>query len=294
MNNHITVLIADDMQTDLLYLKRIIDSFGYRVVCASSGTEAIALANSERPQVIFLDIMMHEINGYDVCRMLKADPLLTDTPIIFISAKNRPVDHLWARRQGGETLVGKPYREEDIERLLQRFLPPQAADAEPPLREHCAPDSEPASKSNGATLSISTEITPERRKRCLVVDDSHLLRSHMELLLSAYGLDAEFVEDAEAALLLARSKPFDIIFLDVMLPEMDGYTACKLLKKSMPATPPVPVVLLTSKRSPFNKMHGALVGCDKYLTKPLNPSKLYSVLSDFGLTAFSPLNQHTS
>lgn len=120
-------------------------------------------------------------------------------------------------------------------------------------------------------------------KHCLVVDDSQLVRAQMELILNEYpSLGVEFAEDAETALQRVKQKRFDLIFLDVMLPEMDGYKACKLLKAD-PATSATPVVMLTSKKSPFNRMHGALVGCDKYLTKPVDADKVSETLERYNL-----------
>ncbi|HRD67623.1 MAG TPA: response regulator [Candidatus Competibacter sp.] len=119
-------------------------------------------------------------------------------------------------------------------------------------------------------------------KTCLVVDDSELMRAQMELILQGYGLGVAFAEDAETAIQMVKEQTFELIFLDVMLPEMDGYKACKLLK-SDPKISKTPVVMLTSKRSPFNKMHGALVGCDRYLTKPVDPDKVRQVLEKYFL-----------
>lgn len=121
-------------------------------------------------------------------------------------------------------------------------------------------------------------------KTCLIVDDSELVRTQMEMLLQEVQVGMEFAEDAETALRMVRSKRYDLIFLDVMLPEMDGYKACKLIKAD-PTTKMTPVVMLTSKRSPFNKIHGALVGCDRYLTKPIAVAKVHQVLQQYALLA---------
>ena len=131
----------------------------------------------------------------------------------------------------------------------------------------------------------------EKRPRCLVIDDSHLMRAQMELLLEEYGIAAEFAVDAESGLLLAKHNAYELIFLDVMLPEMDGYKACKLLK-AHDRTKNTPVVMLTSKSSPFNRMHGALVGCDRYLTKPVNPHKVEKTLRHYGL--ISPITANAT
>ncbi len=141
----------------------------------------------------------------------------------------------------------------------------------------------------GALLKLLDEISDEHRqknalktplKTCLVVDDSELMRTQMELILKECGLGVALAGDAETAIQMVKEHPFDLIFLDVMLPEMDGYKACKHLK-SDPKTKKTPVVMLTSKSSPFNKMHGALVGCDRYLTKPMDANKVRQVLEQY-------------
>ena len=141
------------------------------------------------------------------------------------------------------------------------------------------------------TQYVNSKWSAPNNKQCLVVDDSQLVRAQMELFLQDYQLDIAFAEDAETALNVTKQKSFDLIFLDVMLPEMDGYKACKLLK-SDPNTSATPVIMLTSKKSPFNKMHGALVGCDKYLTKPIDPEKVHQVLAQYAITPNElPLDQ---
>lgn len=109
-----TILIVDDAQTDLLHLKGIVDTSGYKVISASSGSEAIKKAKTDRPDLIFMDIIMEGVNGYDACRAIKEDPETTAIPVVFVSIKKQKADHLWAKRQGGLALIGKPYTKEDI------------------------------------------------------------------------------------------------------------------------------------------------------------------------------------
>jgi twitching motility two-component system response regulator PilH len=109
-----TILIVDDVQADLLNLQGMVNSAGYNVISASSGAEAVQRAKSDRPDLIFMDIIMDGVNGYDACRAIKEDPETTAIPIVFVSIKKQKADHLWAKRQGGLALIGKPYTREDI------------------------------------------------------------------------------------------------------------------------------------------------------------------------------------
>ncbi len=102
----------------------------------------------------------------------------------------------------------------------------------------------------------------------LVVDDSLPVRKQVGIALRAVGIAAEFAEDAESALQLIETRSYDILFLDVVLPGKDGYEICKAVKADRD-TKHIPVIMLTGKSSPIDKVKGKLSGCDAYLTKPV-------------------------
>lgn len=102
----------------------------------------------------------------------------------------------------------------------------------------------------------------------MVVDDSQPVRKQLEIELKMLGVKVELAENGEQALALSRDGNFDIIFLDVVMPGIDGYKVCKTLKKAT-RYKNTPVIMLTGKSSPFDKVKGTLSGCDSYLTKPL-------------------------
>jgi two-component system, cell cycle response regulator len=116
--------------------------------------------------------------------------------------------------------------------------------------------------------------------RALVVDDSPSIRTQMSLYLGKRNFDCQVAGNSEEAIRAIRQSRFDIIFLDVVMPGADGYQACKAIK-SLEATRQVPVILLTSKNSPIDKIHGIMSGCDKYLTKPLRVTDLESLLCSY-------------
>jgi twitching motility two-component system response regulator PilG len=117
----------------------------------------------------------------------------------------------------------------------------------------------------------------QSRRRALVVDDSPTVRKQLEIELQASNIQVDSVETGEEGLDLVESNLYDIIFLDVVLPGADGYQICKSIKKN-PAAKLTPVVMLTSKSSPFDRVRGSLAGCDTYLTKPVDYEKFRQVL----------------
>ena len=115
------VLIVDDSETDLKHLENIVNSADYQVVKARSGEEAINKAKSEKPNMVLMDIIMGEMDGFSTCREMREDPVTSGIPVVFVSSKNQKVDHIWAAKQGAKALVSKPYRDEDILCQLASF-----------------------------------------------------------------------------------------------------------------------------------------------------------------------------
>ncbi|HEU0187141.1 MAG TPA: response regulator [Gallionellaceae bacterium] len=125
---------------------------------------------------------------------------------------------------------------------------------------------------------------PFQSRRALVVDDSPTVRKQLEIELKASNIFVDSAETGEQGLDLAEQNAYDIIFLDVVLPGADGYQVCKSIKKN-PATKLTPVVMLTSKSSPFDRVRGSLAGCDTYLTKPVDYEKFKQVLEEYKVYA---------
>ena len=118
--------------------------------------------------------------------------------------------------------------------------------------------------------------------RALVVDDSKTVQNQLTRELSSCHLLTDVAETGEQALEMVTKAHYDIIFLDVVLPGMDGYQVCKNIKRN-PEIKHIPVVMLTSKTSPFDRVRGSMAGCNSYLTKPVDYEKFHQVLDQFML-----------
>jgi len=116
--------------------------------------------------------------------------------------------------------------------------------------------------------------------KSLVVDDSLPVRKSMEIQLSLFGMDIDFAETGEKALEFIQKTVYDIIFLDLMLPGIDGYKVCKEIKSNN-MSKNTPVVMLTGKGSRFDKLRGTMAGASVYLTKPVEPEQLREVINQF-------------
>jgi twitching motility two-component system response regulator PilG len=142
----------------------------------------------------------------------------------------------------------------------------------------------PAAPEKNSTTSFSPR--PQRSAdgefygRILIVDDSPSVRTQLNIYLAERRFECYTAQDSEEAVRAVKQVQFDLIFLDVIMPGVDGYQACKVIK-SMASTKQVPVVLLTSKNSPIDRIHGIMSGCDKYLTKPVKSSELEELLRSY-------------
>ena len=125
-----------------------------------------------------------------------------------------------------------------------------------------------APAANAPSMVIDGEPDSPRGPRALLVDDSPTVRRQLSVALQRMGVVSEGVGDAAQALEALAARRFELVFVDVMMPVTDGYQLTRAIKRN-PATRDTPVVILTSRSSPFDLARGALAGCNSYLVKPV-------------------------
>ncbi|GAB4122253.1 MAG: response regulator [Gammaproteobacteria bacterium] len=114
-------------------------------------------------------------------------------------------------------------------------------------------------------------------KKVLIIDDSQTIRRSAENMLSSEGVEILTAEDGFQALsIIAEEKP-SLIFIDIVMPKLDGYQACAIIKNN-PEFQHIPVIMLTSKDGLFDRARGQVVGSDHYLTKPFTKDELLQSL----------------
>jgi twitching motility two-component system response regulator PilG len=135
---------------------------------------------------------------------------------------------------------------------------------------------------NGRSEKINGHI-PETGLRILVVDDSATIRRSAETMLTAEGFEVVTAENGfEALSKVARHNP-DLIFVDIMMPRLDGYQTCAIIKNNSQYRA-TPVVMLTSKDGLFDQARGRVVGSDLYLTKPFTKEELLAAVAQHAAT----------
>ena len=124
----------------------------------------------------------------------------------------------------------------------------------------------------------SAWLHEELPQRCMiVVDDSETIRSHMEAQLRILGFNPVCAGDGYHGLQLVKKLPCEAVFLDVNLPDLDGFEVCRTIKTDH-ATKHIPVIMLTGRSRRTAKMKGILAGCDDYLTKPVDQAQLWAAI----------------
>lgn len=125
-------------------------------------------------------------------------------------------------------------------------------------------------------------------KKIMVIDDSNTIRRSAEIFLESSGCEVILATDGFDAMSKIIDNQPDIIFVDIVMPRLDGYQTCMLIKKNLHFQS-TPVVMLSSKSGLFDKARGKMAGSDEYLTKPFTKEELLSVIQKFTLQ-LSPAN----
>ena len=120
--------------------------------------------------------------------------------------------------------------------------------------------------------------------KVLVIDDSNTIRRSAEIFLKQGGHEVLLAEDGFDALAKVNDYQPHLIFCDILMPRLDGYQTCAIIKRN-PRFAQVPVVMLSSKDGVFDKARGRMVGAQDYLTKPFTKDQLLTTVGQFGSTA---------
>ena len=123
--------------------------------------------------------------------------------------------------------------------------------------------------------------TPETVLKVLVVDDSNTIRRSAEIFLRQGGHEVMLAEDGFDALAKVNDYQPNLIFCDILMPRLDGYQTCAIIKRNAKFSG-VPVVMLSSKDGVFDKARGRMAGAQEYLTKPFSKEQLLQAVQQFG------------
>jgi CheY-like chemotaxis protein len=231
------VLVIDDDPTVRSITERFLSREGFEVVTADGGKEGLKLARELHPCAITLDVMMPDLDGWTVLSALKGDPELTDIPVILVTI----VDE----KQRGYALGAADYMIKPVDRARLIAL----------LRTLCTGPS----------------------RRVLVVDDDPIIRKQIRLTLEQDGWDPEEAENGRVALDRLKDRPFDVVLLDLIMPEMNGFEFLVQMR-ARDEWRDIPVVVVTAKDLTEEDRQELNMGAERVLQKGLKEETLKDVL----------------
>ena len=111
------ILIVDDSPTEVYAMKTTLEKHGYQIASANDGLEAYEMARQIQPDMIFMDVVMPGMNGFQATRKLSSDPVTKSIPIVMVTSKDQESDRVWGMRQGAIDYLVKPV---SAQRLLEK------------------------------------------------------------------------------------------------------------------------------------------------------------------------------
>lgn len=292
-----TILIIEDSMTSRKVLSILFSRLGYRLIEAGSGTEALEAAQTERPNIILLDIMLPDTNGHDLLTQLRSFDHLREVPVIMLTGKHDTKDRIKGIQGGANEYITKPFNPQKLTTLLQHYLPAteisvaSPSHKKPVENQYSAPEETPvphtavpvqlkSALTEDSTRSFTDNAAKSSSKSIFVIEDSITSRKVLSMILGRNGYTMHEASTGQEALQLAKSIKPDLVLLDVMLPDMTGYTVLPQLKQ-FPHFADLPVIMLTGKNSATDRMKGMIAGSNEYLTKPFDPKKLLTLIGSY-------------
>ncbi|MBI3926487.1 MAG: response regulator [Armatimonadetes bacterium] len=235
------VLVVDDEANIRRLLRHLLEGEGFEVIEAFSGEAAVELARKEKPRLVLLDLILPDVNGFEVLANLKKHPETRHTPVIILSIVE---DEEKCYRLGANDYLPKPI---DRERLLERV----------------------------SALAASSE---RGRQEILVVDDDESVRRALRAMLAGHGYRVREASGGKQALAEIHKSPPDLVLLDLMMPDVTGHDVLRELKQN-PAMASIPVVVLTAAE-PDEQDRALRIGAESLMTKPFSEQELTAAVRE--------------
>ncbi|WP_111655568.1 response regulator [Isoalcanivorax indicus] len=116
------ILVVDDSPTQMANMVRICEAQGHQTVTANNGMQGVEMARSEKPDLILMDVVMPELNGFQATRKITRDPDTQHIPVVLVTTKDQDTDKVWGERQGAAGYIVKPPQEDELVAKIKELL----------------------------------------------------------------------------------------------------------------------------------------------------------------------------
>jgi len=265
-------LLVDDRESNRALLRGLLARRGIACEEAAEGAAALErLRDPGRPRfdVVLLDLMMPGMDGLTLARAIKADAALAALPLIVLTAFGKRGHGEEARAAGVSAFLTKPVREGHLIDAIATVL---------------APSPEPGAASGDAappalvTRHSIAEARGTRKPRVLVAEDNAVNQRIAARMLERLGCRADIVANGREALEAVQTVPYDAVFMDCQMPEMDGFEATRAIRLLEGAPGKVPIVAMTANASEEDRRECMAAGMDDFVSKPVRPERLAEAL----------------
>lgn len=239
-----TLLIVDDNDVNRNLLVRRLQQSSYRVIDTDNGAEALELAAQHGVDLVLLDILMPGMDGYRVLEQLRMEERTRAIPVIMLTAVHEVDSVVRCFELGADDYLTKPYNIPFVRSRVAACL-----------------------RGHSSQLSNMKQVADGTR--LLVVDDNPMNRDMLQRRLESEGYQVTTAHNGKAALKLVGQHEFDLILLDILMPEMDGYEVLRVLKDSEEFQH-IPVIMLTAVHEAESVRQCIDQGAADYLLKPFN------------------------
>ncbi len=261
------VLVVDDILPNVKLLEAKLACEYYEVITATSGQEALDKVESENPDIILLDIMMPEMDGFEVCRRIKSNPDHAHIPVVMVTALTDTKDKIRGLEAGADDFLSKPINDIALMARVRSLARLKMAMDEWRIRD--------AAATQFGVTSEKTNIMnePVEGARILLIEDKEFEKKKITQTLASELNIVLSVDSGMKAMELTAIQDFDILMVSLNLKEEDGLRLCSHLR-SNEKTRSLPIIMIAEDEDIPRVAHGLEIGAHDYIMRPLDKNEL--------------------
>ena len=261
------VLVVDDIPVNVRLLEAKLSAEYFDVVTAGSGAEALRVIGEQPPDIILLDVMMPEMDGFEVCRRIKADTATAHIPVVMVTALSDSSDRVRGLEAGADDFLTKPVNDLALFARVRSLVRLKTVMDEWRLRE------ETCGKFDLLSASSQAEADDGNNADVLLVESPGPTADRMIETLQGSDDRVTLVHNSVDALAACRSRSFDLLVISLSINGEDGLRLCSHLR-SQEETRQVPILLVIDDFDTPRLVKGFDIGANDYLIRPVDINEL--------------------